>query len=80
MAPPDPSSFPPLRHRCRKLAVIASLGAAALALLGAAGHAQEHGSKPSEAVFESVYNFLIMTREGSIARFRRMENGATVSA
>jgi spermidine synthase len=31
-------------------------------------------------VFESIYNYLIVAREGTIIKFRRMENGATVSA
>jgi len=34
----------------------------------------------SDLVFESVYNYLIVARNGNIVRFRRMENGATVSA
>lgn len=34
----------------------------------------------SELVFESAYNYLVLEREGSVVRFRRMENGATVSA
>ncbi len=61
--------------------MLAALGVAGLAAIGAPGHAQGRGaSGKSEAVFESVYNYLIMTREGDVARFRRMENGATVSA
>jgi spermidine synthase len=31
-------------------------------------------------VFESIYNYLIVAREGTTIKFRRMENGATVSA
>jgi spermidine synthase len=33
-----------------------------------------------ETVRESVYNYLIISRDGPVVRFRRMENGATVSA
>lgn len=40
----------------------------------------ERARASGELVFESVYNYLIVAREGSIVRFRRMENGATVSA
>ena len=32
-----------------------------------------------ETVRESVYNYLIISRDGSVVKFRRMENGATVS-
>jgi spermidine synthase len=35
---------------------------------------------PNEIVRESIYNYLIISRDGSVVRFRRMENGATVSA
>jgi spermidine synthase len=34
----------------------------------------------TEEVFESPYNYIIVKREGSVVSFRRMENGATVSA
>lgn len=33
-----------------------------------------------ETVRESVYNYLIINRDGPVVRFRRLENGATVSA
>jgi spermidine synthase len=37
-------------------------------------------ARSDEIVRESLYNYLIIKRDGSIVRFRRMENGATVSA
>jgi hypothetical protein len=33
-----------------------------------------------ETVRESVFNYVIISRDGPVVRFRRMENGATVSA
>jgi len=44
-----------------------------------AAPAEFAGSSP-EIVRESVYNYLIISRKDSVVRFRRMENGATVSA
>lgn len=47
----------------------------ALALPGVSARAAE-----SRAVFDSLYNHLIVERSGSLVTFRRMENGAVVSA
>jgi spermidine synthase len=37
-------------------------------------------ARSDEIVRESLYNYLIINRDGSVVKFRRMENGATVSA
>ena len=37
-------------------------------------------ARSDETVRESLYNYLIISRDGSVVKFRRMENGATVSA
>jgi len=42
--------------------------------------AQSIPSSDREIVRESLYNYLIIKREGSVVTFRRVENGATVSA
>lgn len=42
-----------------------------------AGHA---AAAPNELVRESAYNYIIVTQDGSLVSFRRMENGARVSA
>ncbi|HXF55461.1 MAG TPA: fused MFS/spermidine synthase [Hyphomicrobiaceae bacterium] len=74
-APQSPSPRPRRDLRSfRLVGALAALAAAASLLLEARAFAR------SELVFESVYNYLVLEREGSIVRFRRMENGATVSA
>jgi spermidine synthase len=37
-------------------------------------------AQTTEEVYESPYNYIIIKREGGVVSFRRMENGATVSA
>jgi spermidine synthase len=56
---------------------VASLLAWLLVALSGVAVAQ---ANEDETVRESVYNYLIISRDGSIVKFRRMENGATVSA
>ena len=51
-------------------------GAALVLICGVA----QVASGSDETVRESLYNYLIISRDGSVVKFRRMENGATVSA
>jgi len=37
-------------------------------------------AQPKELVRESIYNYIIVSRSGSVVSFRRMENGASISA
>ena len=63
------------RHRCFGLLL-------ALTLVAAVGFAApfQRSLADSRLVFELIYNYLIVSRDGSVVRFSRMENGATVSA
>lgn len=65
-----------MKWRRLKLLIFA-LGPVALLTVQAPGIS---ATRAAEAVYESVYNYIIVSREGDIVRFRRMENGATVSA
>jgi spermidine synthase len=56
---------------------ILQLGWGAAALMLDAPFAR---AKPAELVRESVYNYIIVSQEGPVISFRRMENGASVSA
>ena len=55
--------------------VLRLAGAAAASLLSARVAARE-----SELVRESAYNYIIVSHDRSIVSFRRLENGAAVSA
>lgn len=54
----------------------------ALTLIAAVGLAAplQQCLADTRLVFESIYNYLIVSRDGTVVRFSRMENGATVSA
>jgi spermidine synthase len=52
-----------------------SIGAAAFAIAADAGAATS-----KDLVRESIYNYIIVSRTGSIVSFRRMENGTSISA
>lgn len=51
-------------------------GGAAASFVCAAGAS----AKPADLVHESVYNYIIVSQDGPVISFRRMENGAAVSA
>jgi len=70
---------PPVTRARRRRCSIGPALALALAA-GGLGYAIERALGDTRVVFESVYNYLIVDHEGTIVKFRRMENGATVSA
>jgi spermidine synthase len=57
----------------RSILRLAGLGAASLLSARVA-------AGPSELVRESAYNYIIVSHDGSVVSFRRLENGAAVSA
>jgi spermidine synthase len=60
-------------HTRRSILQLAGAGAASL-LSGRAA------AKPSELVRESAYNYIIVSHDGAVVSFRRLENGAAISA
>jgi predicted membrane-bound spermidine synthase len=61
--------------RTRRSVLQLGYGAAALIL-----EARLAAAKPAELVRESAYNYIIVSQDGPVISFRRMENGASVSA
>jgi spermidine synthase len=47
---------------------------------GCAFAVEAAAAQPKELVRESIYNYIIVSRSGSVVSFRRMENGASISA
>ncbi|MGA2043770.1 MAG: fused MFS/spermidine synthase [Roseiarcus sp.] len=56
------------------------LGLGAAAVAAAALGARRARASADETVRESVYNYVIVAREGPVVSFRRLENGAAISA
>ena len=61
--------------RSRRSILQSAAAAAAGSLFGARASA-----RPKEIVRESAYNYIIVSQDGPVVSFRRMENGAAISA